>query len=182
MSPREQISNRRKYSAECIQKNTFQLPFLIISVITGVSEFDVKNDLNLLQNELIAIENLKFSTHLIEFLYFLLQDRPKKFIEIERFMEKMGIDFKNPQSTREYPNRNKILEYFVLESPGNPRPSMENDPMKSSFTNPKSSNFKMPKSSKRPIKPSSESFYDSEHSMGLGRKIAFDEIVSLLFF
>jgi len=163
MSPREQISNRRKYSAECIRKNTFQLPFLIISVITGISEFDIKNDLNLLQNELIAIESQGFSTHLVEFLYHLLQDRPKKFYDIERFMESMGIDFKNPSSTKSYPNRNKILEYYVLQSPGGRSTGNSQNSMKSSFTN---SKFQMPRSSKKPIKPSSESFYDTDPSIG----------------
>lgn len=170
MSPREQISNRRRYSAECIQKNTFQLPFLIISAITGISEFDIKNDLNLLQNELISIENQGFSTHLVEFLYHLLQNRPKKFFDIERFMEGMGIDFKNPSSTKTYPNRNKILEYFVLQSPGISRGAFgNNSQVKSSFKRPSpvsGSKFKMPKSSRKPIKPSSESFYDTDPSLG----------------
>ena len=128
-----------------------------------ISEFDIKNDLNLLQNELIAIENQGFSTHLVEFLYYLLQDRPKKFYDIERFMESMGIDFKNPSSTKSYHNRNKILEYFVLQAPGGNRSMMHENPMKTSFTN---SKFQMPRSSKKPIKPSSESFYDTDPSLG----------------
>ena len=123
---------------------------------------------------MISIEKMNFSTHLVEFLYFLLQDRPKKFFDIERFMEEMGIDFKNPKSTKRYPNRNKILEYFVLESPGNPRSHLDNNPMKSSFTNPKTNSFKMPRSSKKPIKPSNESFYDHEQSLNHGNTKNFN--------
>lgn len=121
MCPREQISTRNKYSQECIQKNTFQLPFLIISVITGVSEYDLKNELNLLQNQLIQIEKRNYTKNLVEFLYFLLQDRPKKFFNIEKFMEGLGIDFKNPKTTRTFPHRNQILDYSVLQSPGSSR-------------------------------------------------------------
>jgi hypothetical protein len=78
-------------------------------------------------------------------------------------MESMGIDFKNPSSSKSYPNRNKILEYFVLQSPGGNRSVVPNNPMKTSFTN---SKFQMPRSSKKPIKPSSESFYDTDPSLG----------------
>ena len=126
MSPREQISTRKQYSEKCIQQNTFQLPFLIISVMTGRSEFDLKNDLSLLQFEMDNIENKKYSTHLIEFLYHLLQDRPSKFFNIEKFMESLRVDFKNPKSNRIYERRNKILNHRVLQPPGFVNGSMTN--------------------------------------------------------
>lgn len=118
MSPKEHISTRRKYSAECIQKNTFQLSFLIVSIITGTSEFELKNDLHLLQSDLNTIKGKDYSGHLIEFLFFLFQDKPKRFIEIEQFMESMGIDFRNPKSRPAPYKRSHQLHHSVLTSPG----------------------------------------------------------------
>ena len=123
MSPKEHISTRRKYSAECIQKNTFQLSFLVVSIITGTSEFELKNDLGLLQSEVDGIKSKKYSGHLLEFIYFLLQDRPKRFVEIERFMEQMGIDFRNPKSKPARYKRVNKLGPNVLTPPGTNRPS-----------------------------------------------------------
>ena len=118
MSPREQISTRKRYSEKCIQKNTFQLPFLIISVVTGAPEFDLKNNLSELQNKMIYLDNAGFSTHLIEFLYHLLQDRPARFFDIEKYMERLGINYKNPKATKKNYQRNKNLTFQVLQPPG----------------------------------------------------------------
>lgn len=117
MSPKIEISRKKEYSKQSIRKNTFQFPFFIIGLITGESQNLLMRDLSHLQNNVNALINKPFSPAFLEFIYYLLQEKPVSFFEIEKYLKSLQIDFRNPSMTRRYRERNLLLQREVLFQP-----------------------------------------------------------------
>lgn len=114
---KEAISSKSKYSSECIKRNTFQFPFVIISFISNIPEVELKQDFKIFNNEMNNIKK-KFSPALNEFLFFLLQDKPETFEKIREKLNSMNINFKAPSKFQRFPPRQVPLNPSVLEPPG----------------------------------------------------------------
>lgn len=164
LAKNEQISSKTKYSNECIKRNVFQFPFVIMSIITDSSEIELKQDFSILEKNIKKIEK-QFSPGLVEFLYYMLQDKPSKFTEIKTKLESLNINYKEPNKKQRFPPRAKPLNPSVLQQPGfngsnflSKSGSFRNSIVQNRMAN--------PQKPKKPLRVEDESFNDSYQTNG----------------
>jgi hypothetical protein len=164
LAKKEQVSSKTKYSKECIKRNAFQFPFVILSIITDFSEIELKQDFSILQNSLKKIEK-QFSPGLVEFLYYLLQEKPSGFVQIKNKLDSLNINYKVPNKKQRYPPRARPLDPSVLVEPGFNGSNFlsQSGTFRNSIVQNK---MAQPQKPKKPIRTEDESFNESYHTRG----------------
>lgn len=165
LAKKEQISSKTKYSSECIKRNVFQFPFVIISIITGSSEIELKQDFSVLQKDMKLIER-EFSPGLVELLYFMLQDKPYGFNQIRIKLDSLAINYKAPNRKQQYPPRKNPLSSSVLIQPGFNGSNFlsKSGSFRNSILQNRMANTQKPK---KPMRMDDESFTDSYQINGM---------------